>query len=142
MSWQPPKSPHNLVQEPYFGDAWKILVCCLLLNLTTNKQVRAVLPELFQKYPDAASMSRANPVDLEEIIKSLGMSKKRTATLIRFSSEYLAGKWKTAKDLHGCGKYADDAYRIFVVGDWRQVEPRDHALNLYHDWLKEEYANA
>lgn len=101
-----------------------------------------MLPELFQKYPDAASMSCANPVDLEEIIKSLGMSKKRTSTLIRFSSEYLAGKWKTAKDLHGCGKYADDAYRIFVVGDWQQVEPRDHALNLYHDWLKEEYANA
>ena len=28
--WNPPQSPWNLVQEPYFGDEWKILVCCLL----------------------------------------------------------------------------------------------------------------
>ena len=96
-----------------------------------------MLPELFSKYPDAATMSVANASDLEEIIRSLGMSRKRASTLIKFSAQFLEGNWKTAKDLHGCGKYADDAYRIFVIGDWRHVEPKDHALNLYHDWLKE-----
>ena len=46
------------------------------------------------------------------------------------------GAWKTAKDLYGIGKYGDDAWHIFCVGDWKDVEPNDHALNNYHDYLK------
>jgi methyl-CpG-binding domain protein 4 len=83
-------------------------------------------------------MATANDDDLYDIIKSLGLANKRVKTLKRFSHEYLTENWKTAKQLHGCGKYADDAWRIFCKGDWRDVDPSDHALNKYHDWLKEE----
>lgn len=134
--WIPPTSPWNLVQEPYFGDEWKILSCCLLLNLTTHKQVRKVLHELFRKYPGPASMAMANEEDLKPLLKPLGLVNKRAKTLIRFSHEYLTKDWKTAKELYGCGKYADDAWHIFCVGDWKKVQPNDHALNLYHNWLK------
>ena len=136
-NWHPPKSPLNLVQEPYFGDEWKILVCCLLLNLTTHKQVRKVLPTLFKKYPCAFSMGSADEESLKEIIQSLGLVNKRAKTLIRFSQEYLSKDWKTAKDLYGCGKYADDAWRIFFVGDWEKTNPNDHALNYYYTYLHE-----
>jgi len=135
--WNPPKSPWNLVQEPYFGDEWKILVCCLLLNLTTHKQVRKVLHELFRKYPGPATMAMAKEEDLKDLLRPLGLVNKRAKTLIRFSHEYLTKEWKTAKDLYGCGKYADDAWHIFCVGDWKKVQPNDHALNYYHTWLKE-----
>ncbi len=30
--------------------------------------------------------------------------------------------------------------RVFCVGDWRDVQPNDHALNKYRDWLEENYA--
>ena len=135
--WNPPKSPHNLVQEQYFGEEWKILVCCLLLNLTTHKQVRKVLPALFSKYPCAFSMVNADEETLREIIQSLGLVNKRSKTLIRFSQEYLSKDWKTAKDLYGCGKYADDAWHIFCVGDWEHIDPRDHALNYYYSYLQD-----
>ena len=135
--WIPPRSPWNLVQEPYFGDEWKILVCCLLLNLTTHKQVRKVLQELFRKYPNPDIMSMAKEEELKNILRTLGLVNKRSKTLIRFSKEYLNKNWKTAKDLYGCGKYADDAWHIFCVGDWEKVAPKDHALNYYYNYLKD-----
>ena len=72
--WNAPRSPFDLVQEPYFGDDWKILVCCQLLNMTTHVQVRKVLPVLFGEWANAeamanamarASMARANAHALE-----------------------------------------------------------------------------
>ena len=134
--WNPPLSPWNLVQEPYFGDEWKILVCCILLNLTTHKQVRKVLPELFERYPGPNTMVVADEDELKNYLRTLGLVNKRAKTLIRFSREYLAVPWITAMELHGCGKYADDAWHIFCVGDWQNVNPKDHALNYYHNFLK------
>ena len=39
-------------------------------------------------------------------------------------------------ELFGCGKYANDAYKIFVKGQWKDTHPSDHALNDYHSWLQ------
>ena len=136
MEWNPPKSPQNLVQESYFGDEWKILVCCILLNLTTHKQVRKVLPFLFKRYPEPDFMALADEEELRLLLQPLGLSNKRAKTLMRFSKEYLTSSWTTASDLHGCGKYADDAWHIFCKGDWEKVAPRDHALNYYYTYLK------
>ena len=141
MTWNPPVSPMGLVQEPYFGDEWKILVCCLLLNLTTHKQVRKALPIFFNKYPDASSLINSVDQELRVLLKPLGLVNKRAKTLIRFSREYLTHDWKTAKDLYGCGKYADDAWHIFCVGDWKNIKPKDHALNDYHNFLDDYFKN-
>jgi methyl-CpG-binding domain protein 4 len=81
----------------------------------------------------------AKEEELKDLIRPLGLVNKRAKTLIRFSREYLTTEWNTAKDLYGCGKYADDAWHIFCVGDWKNIEPKDHALNLYHAWLKQNY---
>jgi methyl-CpG-binding domain protein 4 len=137
IMWYPPK--YGLIQERYWPDEWKILVCCLCLNLTTRKQMEPVMEVLFRRWPDAQSLSQANDGDLEDVIKTLGMQKKRTQTLKRMSSQFHARQWKDVSDLHGVGKYASDAYRIFILGDWRNVEPKDHALNAYHDHLKNLY---
>jgi len=53
------------------------------------------------------------------------------------SNDYINKDWKgNPTALYGIGKYGSDAYRIFCTGDWRNVEPKDHALNDYHEWLK------
>lgn len=142
MNWVPPKSPHGLIQEDLWPNEWRILVACLLLNLTTRKQVDKVIDDLFEKYPTPEALSIAEEGDLHEMLRTLGMWRKRAKTLIRFSKEYLAGDWVTAKDLYGCGKYADDAWHIFCVGDWHNVDPNDHALNDYHNFLKVEYGQS
>jgi methyl-CpG-binding domain protein 4 len=132
--WIPPK--YGLIQEKYWPDGWKILVCCLCLNLTTRKQMEPVVAKMFELWPDASSLAQADDVVLEDLIRPLGMQKKRTQTLKRMSAQYVSGNWKQAKDLHGIGKYGDDAYRIFILGDWRNVVPNDHALNDYHEHLR------
>ena len=137
MSWIPPKSPHGLIQEDLWSDEWKLLVSCLLLNLTTRKQVDSVIHEFFKRWPAPVSLLGADEQELQELIKPLGMWRKRSKTLRRFTREYLTLEWETPKDLYGCGKYADDAWRIFCIGEWSMVEPNDHALNNYHNWLRD-----
>lgn len=138
--WSPPK--YGLVQEKYWPDPWKILVCCLCLNLTTRKQMEPVVERIFQRWPDAKSLSEAEDIELTETIRSLGMWKKRVNTLKKMSAQYHTGEWKDVSELHGVGKYASDAYRIFVLGDWRNVEPMDHVLNDYHDHLKKHFGES
>ena len=136
VTWIPPESPYDLLQERFWPDGWKILVTCLLLNQTSRKQVEPMIEDFFKRYPDAVSLIHTDKDELRKRIRPLGLANRRTKTLIRFSKEYLAGSWITAKELYGCGKYADDAWRIFCVGDWEAVEPNDHALNDYRGWLQ------
>jgi methyl-CpG-binding domain protein 4 len=131
--WIPPK--FGLIQEKYWPDGWKILVCCLCLNLTKRAQMEPVVEEMFKRWPTPRALAVAPDADLEALITPLGMQRKRTQTLKRMSTEYAAGGWNQAKQLHGIGKYGDDAYRIFILGDWRAVQPNDHALNDYHEHL-------
>ena len=140
MIWKPPKSPIGLIQEDLWPNEWKVLVACLLHNQTSRKQVDKVYKELFRKYPPPASMKDADVIDLQNLIKPLGMWKRRTETLRRFSGEYLEKEWSTPKELYGCGKYAEDVWKVFCVGNWREVKPNDHALNKYKDWLEENHA--
>jgi len=139
-AWYPPK--YGLIQEKYWPDGWKILVCCLCLNLTTRKQMEPVVEEIFLRWPDAKSLASATDEEVTDVIRSLGMWKRRTSSLKRMSAQYDAGGWKDVGELHGVGKYASDAYRIFVLGDWRSVQPNDHALNDYHDFLKKYYGES
>ena len=57
------------------------------------------------------------------------------------SEEYLTVDWASPMELYGIGKYGNDSYRIFCVGDWRHVKPRDKMLNLYHKWLFHHFDN-
>lgn len=138
--WTPPK--FGLIQEKYWPDGWKILVCCLCLNLTKRAQMEPVVEEMFQRWPTPQALAAASDADLEDLIKPLGMQRKRTQTLKKMSAQYAAGGWKQAKELYGIGKYGDDAYRIFILGDWRAVEPKDHALNDYHEHLRKTLGDA
>ncbi len=140
--WIPPKSPYDLLQERFWPDGWKILVVCLLLNQTSRKQVEPMIESFFNKWPDPKSAINADEDEMLEKLKPLGMFNKRLKTIKKMSKQYLCG-FEDAKELYGCGKYADDAYKIFVKGEWKNVNPEDHALNFYHnfllfDWGKEE----
>ena len=137
--WIPPKSPHGLIQESLWPDEWRILISCLLLNQTTRKQLDKVIDEFFERWPDPSSLLRASIEEIQEVVKPLGFWNKRPKTIKRFTEEYMNRGWDEPIELHGIGKYANDAWLIFVKGDWRSVEPKDHALNKYHDWLRENH---
>ena len=140
MSWIPPKSPYNLIQEQLWEDPWRIFVACIFCNLTKRVQSEPYMWKFFNKYPDAMSASSACPEEIEEMIQPLGLSKRRSVSLVRMSNDYLQKDWKDKPEvLYGVGKYASDAYRIFCQGKWKSVEPSDGALVNYHNFLKNTY---
>ena len=139
--WNPPMLAswsHPLIQEDYFPDRWKMLVCCLMLNLTSHKQVRPIIDGFFRRWPDAETASLANEIEMKEYLKSLGMYNKRAKTIIRMSKQFQEG-FSHPKELHGCGKYASDSDAIFYQGKWKEVIPNDGALKRYIDFLNRYY---
>ncbi|XP_058534904.1 methyl-CpG-binding domain protein 4 [Ochotona princeps] len=137
--WTPPRSPFNLVQETLFHDPWKLLIATIFLNRTSGRMAIPVLWEFLEKYPSAEAARAADWRDVSELLKPLGLYDLRAKTIIKFSDEYLTKQWKYPIELHGIGKYGNDSYRIFCIGEWKQVHPEDHKLNKYHDWLWENH---
>ena len=137
--WQPPRSPYPMMQEDMWPDVWRILVACILHNQTRRKQVDGVYEKMYDCYPTAQSMAAAEQSDLASIIQPLGFQNRRSASLIRFSKEYTTKDWKSPRELHGCGKYAEDCYRVFCLGDWSNVQTTDGSLSRYLDWLHDQH---
>ncbi|XP_075570723.1 methyl-CpG-binding domain protein 4 [Pelecanus crispus] len=135
--WTPPRSPFNLVQETLFHDPWKLLIATIFLNKTSGKMAIPVLWEFLKKYPSPEITRTADWKEMSELLRPLGLYELRAKTIIKFSDEYLSKRWKYPIELHGIGKYGNDSYRIFCVNEWKEVQPQDHKLNVYHAWLWE-----
>ena len=99
-------------------------------------QVDPVLYNLLERFPDAAALSAADPAAVESLLQPLGLHRRRTRSLIAFSSAFLAGSWRMPQELPGVGKYAADAYIVFCEGRPHEVSPQDHALQWYCSWLR------
>ena len=129
--WIPPKSPYNLIQEQLWDNPWKIFVACIFCNLTKRVQAEPFLWKFLEEYPTPESASVANIEDVKKMIQPLGLSERRSRALVKMSYDYINKDWEVQPDvLYGIGKYGSDAYRIFCVGDWKSVNPKDHALNI------------
>jgi endonuclease III len=76
-----PEAECALVHQNLF----QLLVAVTLSAQTTDKSVNRVSPALFQAYPDASSLSQANPTDLEMILKPVGMYKTKSRNLINLA---------------------------------------------------------
>ena len=134
------KSPIGLIQEKYWPNQWKMMICCMLLNLTTRKQVDQIIDELFERWPTAKSMSMADEQEVSTLIQSLGLANKRSKSLIRMSSEWIHRGKKDPIKIHGIGQYARDAYSLFVEGKIPKVV-NDHKLKDYAKWAKKAWKN-
>ena len=64
------------------ANPFELLAATILSAQCTDKRVNMVTPALFTKYPDAASMSVANPAELEDIVRSTGFFRNKTKSLL------------------------------------------------------------
>tara|TARA_B100000900_G_scaffold344887_1_gene309101 strand:- start:131 stop:523 length:393 start_codon:yes stop_codon:yes gene_type:complete len=118
-----------LLQEIYQDDGWKMLVCCILLNLTKRQQVDIVRDELFKRYPTEYDMIEADEEELSELLQPLGLYRRRAKTLIKFSWMWING-FNDVSELYGVGQYAKDSWEIFQNNN-RNVNPTDKVLQEY-----------
>ena len=108
--WSPPRSPFGLLEEILWSDEWKLLVACMMLNCTTRLQVDRVLWRLFLLVPtpeDAVALgaSDGSPEGfdgksgldrIEEILRPLGLHRKRARALVKLSEDYVAARGAAA----------------------------------------------
>ena len=130
-----------ILQEIYKDDPWKMICGCILLNITTRKQVDAVRDRLFERYPDSLAMSQADLEELGELLRGLGLWRRRAETLKKFSTEWgelmleMGERLPMPEVVHCCtgvGKYAVDSYKIFVLGwDMKPSDVEDKELKKY-----------
>jgi len=119
----------RLIQEDYLDDNWKMLVCCILLNQTTNQQVRKVLPDLFSLISNPEAAIEISPYLIQSVIRSTGFSKIKTERIVAMSRKWLEG-FKEVQELPGIGRYASDSWKIFVEKNYN-LEVTDKKLKLY-----------
>jgi len=134
------ESPYLLLQEIYNEHPWRVLVCCIMLNCTSRKQVDRVREEFFSRYPGPVEADQADSSEMAELLAPLGFRNRRTATIKRFSSDWLTLAWQEPKELYGIGKYAQDSWDIFMKGDL-SVEPTDGVLGKYLAWARTQAEN-
>lgn len=65
-----------------YRNAWELLMGSILSSQSTNRRVNEITPSLFQKYPDARAMARADLRDLEEKIRSVGLYRVKARALV------------------------------------------------------------
>jgi len=85
----------------------------MCLNLTYRKQVKEILPKLFNRYPNPKAYLRGRLKTQQNMLKPLGMWEVRSKRLRKMSKQFLTWNGKEASDLHGIGKYGSDSYKIF-----------------------------
>lgn len=69
----------------YDGDPWRLLVMGRLSAQCTDARVNVVCRELFQKYPNAEAMARADISDVERMVYSCGVYKVKASNIVEFS---------------------------------------------------------
>ena len=124
----------RLIQEEYLDDPWKMMVCCILLNQTNNKQVRPILSSVFELIPNPISAIRCDVEVLAAVIKTTGFQNLKASRIQRMSQKWQDG-FSDVMDLPGIGKYGRDSWEIFINKNL-ETSPTDKKLMLYLDFVR------
>lgn len=68
-----------------FRTHFQLLVAVMLSAQTTDVSVNKVTPKLFEMYPTAEAMAEADPLEVQEIIKTIGLYKNKAKNVVALS---------------------------------------------------------
>ncbi|MBN1647656.1 MAG: endonuclease III [Spirochaetales bacterium] len=69
-----------------YSSPWELLVAVILSAQTTDRQVNAITPELFSRWPGPAELMQADPARVEEVIRPTGFFRVKAAHIIQSSA--------------------------------------------------------
>ena len=75
----------NASCELDYRNVYELSVAVILSAQTTDKSVNKVTPMLFEKYPDLDHLASANIQDVERIIQTIGLYKRKSIYIIEFA---------------------------------------------------------
>lgn len=120
LETQHPGADTELVHD----NAYQLLVATILSAQSTDQGVNQVTPQLFSRYPDAASLARATPDALEPQIHSTGFFRTKAKSLI--------GMARALVEHHGGAVPADLTSLVQLPGVGRKTANvvLGHALDI------------
>lgn len=78
-----------------YNEAWKLLVSVRLAAQCTDARVNIVVEKLYEKYPDVDALAKAEPKQIEEIVRPCGLGKSKSRDIsacMRMLKEKYNGK--------------------------------------------------
>ena len=94
-----------------FGTRFQLLSAVMLSAQTTDVSVNKVTPVLFSRYPTPEAMAEADPQDIQEIIKTIGLYKNKSRNIVALAkmlvSDYggeVPGNFNDLVKLPGVGR--------------------------------------
>jgi endonuclease-3 len=63
------------------ADAWQLLVATILSAQSTDKRVNQVTPALFARYPTPAALGAADPLDVENLVRTTGFFRNKARSI-------------------------------------------------------------
>lgn len=70
-------------------EPFRLLVAIILSAQTTDIAVNKLLPSLFARYPDAAALAQAEPEQVQELLKSIGMFRQKARNIIAMAKQLM-----------------------------------------------------
>ncbi len=71
---------------------FELLVCTILSAQATDRSVNEASPALFARYPDAFALAQATPVEVEPLIRTIGLYKNKAKNIVA-TARKLAGEY-------------------------------------------------
>ena len=78
-----------------YNEAWRLLVSVRLAAQCTDARVNIVVEKLYEKYPDVDALAKAEPEQIEEIVRPCGLGKSKSRDIsacMRMLKEKYNGK--------------------------------------------------
>lgn len=141
LTTPPVPSPHDLMQEYYCSDAWRLLACCLLMSRVSSAKVKTeVIAAFFAACPTPSALLDQTPETLKAIMNPLGLFENRVQSLVALSQRYLempvfdVGLDAETK-IYGCGAFTVASFQIFCRGNIK-YDPDDCTLKAFVAWQR------
>lgn len=71
----------------HYDDPWQLLVSTVLSAQTTDENVNAVTPLLFERWPAPEDLAAADPDEVEAVVYSTGFFRQKTASIVNLSAD-------------------------------------------------------
>ncbi|MDA8392420.1 MAG: endonuclease III [Actinomycetota bacterium] len=104
-------------------DPFQLLVATILSAQCTDERVNLVTPSLFSRYPAPEDLARAEPAELEEMIRPTGFFRSKTKSLIAMAAavdEHHGGQvppeMEKLTELPGVGRKTANVVRSVAFG--------------------------
>ena len=105
---------------------FELLVCVVLSAQTTDVAVNKISPALFSCWPNAASLAKASPLDVEDVIRTIGLYRTKAANIVKLAKildeQYggeVPGDFDKLVELPGVGRKTANVVLAFGFGQER-----------------------